>query len=117
MPSTAVVRWLYCSSFRERQHLSPTLRVFQEVGPILHYLRTPFEMEGVVVGGAISIPLGMGELQLNMLMRVWSLHLSYSVPDVGTFQRTLGCAILRTVADTVAGAGLEGFGRAGEATV
>jgi hypothetical protein len=33
---------------------------------------TPFEMLSVIVGGANGIPWGMGELQLNMLMRVLS---------------------------------------------
>ena len=58
------------SSIWERQHLSPTLRVLQEVGPILHHLCASFQMKGVVVGGAYGIPRGMGKLQLNMLVRV-----------------------------------------------
>ena len=49
------------SSIRERQHLSPTLRVLQEVGPILHYLCTPFEMLGVIVGGAYARENGVAD--------------------------------------------------------
>jgi hypothetical protein len=48
------------SSIWTRQHLSPTLSVLQEVGPILHHLCASFEMEGVIVGCAYGIPCGMG---------------------------------------------------------
>jgi hypothetical protein len=43
--------------------------MLQKVSPILHHLCAPFEMLGVIVGGAYGVTRRVGKLQFDVLMR------------------------------------------------